>query len=241
MSLIIALKGFECLLLASDTRMTEGYTLEGPKTRDDSQKFLSLGEHLAVLTYGLTEVGYTGITSLKDEVSKNAVQKITFPSVIEIGERTFKRVSSEWSSANQEIPRRDRDVGFVIAGYDMEKDWLRIFNFQSPDFLPKEAGSGVLLAGQWHVAKFFIRKLYKGDMSLEKLKHLSVFLLDSTMTVYKTVGGNIKLATVTKPCGFKWVTEEEVASIRLKNTTFSSFFQERFYSSLMSALNSAKE
>ena len=241
MSLIIALKGFECLLLSSDTRMTEGYTLEGPKTRDDSQKFLSLGEHLAVLTYGLTEVGYTGITSLRDEVSENAVQKITFPSVIEIGERTFKKVSSEWSIANQEIPRSDRDVGFVLAGYDTGKDCFRIFNFQSPDFLPKEAGSGVLLAGQWHVAKFFVRKLYKGDMSLEKLKHLSVFLLDSTMTVYKTVGGNIKLATVTKPCGFKWVTEEEVASIRLKNTTFSSFFQERFYSSLMSALNSAKE
>lgn len=221
--------------------MTEGYTLEGPKTRDDSQKFLSLGEHLAVLTYGLTEVGYTGITALRDEVSKNAVQKITFSSVIEIGERTFKRVSSEWSSANQEIPRRDRDVGFVLAGYDMEKDWLRIFNFQSPDFLPNEAGSGVLLAGQWHVAKFFIRKLYKGDMSLEKLKHLSVFLIDSTMAVYKTVGGNIKLAAVTKSYGFKWITEEEIASIRLKNVAFNSLFQERFYSLLMSALNSAKE
>lgn len=240
MSLTIALKAFDGLVLAADSRMTEGYTLSGPKTRDDSVKFIQLKDNLGLLTYGLSDIGYAGITSLGEEISKDFNQRIQPESILDRSTWIFKKADSEWGRNNPQVSRRDNDVGFILGGYDGERGEFVIFNFQSPDFLPKKIKSGCLLAGQWHVAKYFVEKLYKSEMSIELLSNLSVFLLDATTTVEKTVGGTISLATITKS-GFKWATIDEIDSIKERNSLFLEFFRERFYSALLSVVNSNRE
>jgi len=125
----------------------------------------------------------------------------------------------------------------VIGGYDREERGFRVFNFQSPDFLSNKLNGRCLLGGQWHIAKFLVRKFFTEDAKTDTLKALAVFLLDATMIVEKTVGGAIRLATVTESKGFEWVKEDEIRQLLESNKTFLRFLQEHFYASLMSVVN----
>jgi 20S proteasome alpha/beta subunit len=236
-SLALALRAVDGFVLATDSRATEGYTLEGPRTRDDSVKFIQLNDDCGVLTYGLSDIGHTGITNLKECVSKKFKYYNSLPRILDRAMDIFNRVSSDWEKGNSEVRRRDNDVGFVLAGYERGEKAFRVFNLQSPNFLPRRIKNGCLLAGQWHVSKFLMNKLYTKDMSVDALKHLAVFLLNSTMSVEKTVGGTIRLATITKSESFEWVSEDEVRCIAENNKIFRNFFQEQFYSALLSVVN----
>ena len=231
MSLTIALKAIDGLVLAADSRTTEGYTLRGPKTRDNTIKFIQLKDDIGVLTYGLSEIGHEGLTLLEEDVSNN--RHASLPSIIDKGMETFIKVSSDWSKMNPEIKRRDKDVGFILAGYDRGEKEFTIFNLQSPEFLPERVKGGCLIAGQWHIAKFFINRLYTRGISVGPALDLAVFLLNTTMTVEKTVGGLIRLATITKSKGVQWVSKDEVDFIIEKNKRIWIFFRELFYSTLL--------
>ena len=241
MSLTIALKGTDGLVLAADSRVTKGYTLDGPKTRDNSKKFIRLNDDCGVLTYGISDVGNSGITVLQQAILKYNNNHSSMSPILEKGIMVFKSVSSEWTRKNPEVKRRDKDVGFIIAGINRIEKGFEIYNFQSPEFIPKRVGSGSLLAGQWHIAKFFVNRLYTENMRVDKLTELAALLLNETMAVEKTVGGAIRLATITNTKGFQWVLEAEVKSIIKKNELFRKFFKKHFHSSLMSAVNNDRE
>jgi len=236
LSLTIALMGIDGLVLAADSRTTEGYTLGGPRIRDDSIKFVQLNESWGVLTYGLSDIGQAGLTALREEILKES-SRFSLVSVLEESTQIFERVSTDWSRSNSQIGRRDKDVGFVIGGYDREERGFRVFNFQSPDFLAKKLNGRCLLGGQWNIAKFLVRKFFTEDAKTDTLKALTVFLLGATMTVEKTVGGPIRLATVTESKGFQWVLEGEIRRISEANRPFLRLFQEQFYTALLSVVN----
>lgn len=234
MSLTIALKAVDGLALAADSRVTEGYTLQGPKIRDDSVKFIQMGENFGILTYGLSDIGNAAIVSLKEEIESNSKGDTSLSFILERGTNVFDAKSTDWARTNPGIKRRDKDTGFIIGGYDREDKDFKIFNFQSPDFSPKMVESGCLLAGQWHIAKFFTGRLYTGKgMPIEKVRDLAVFLLNATMTAEKTVGGSIRLATVTAAKGFQWASEAEINLAVKRSEVFSKFFQEQLYLSLV--------
>ncbi len=241
MSLTVALKGIDGLVLAADSRATKGYTLNGPNTRDDSNKFIRLNDYCGALTYGLSNIGNAGITALRRAVAKDYNHSMSMDLILDKGVQIFKSVSSDWTKRNPEIKRMDKDVGFFLAGYERAEKDFRIFNFQSPEFSPIRLGSGSLLAGQWHIAKFLIDKLYTDDMQIRRLKNLAVLLLSETMTVEKTVGGQIHLAAITKSKGFQWVSEEEIKSIIYKNELFRNLFKQHLYLALWSVFNNDPE
>ena len=236
MSLTIALMGTDGLILAADSRTTEGYTLAGPKIRDDSVKFIQLNESWGVLTYGLSDIGQAGITALREKILTGP-DNLSLASVLEENTEIFSRVSFDWSRSNPEIMRRDKDVGFVMGGYDKKERGFRVFNFQSPDFLSHKLNGRCLLGGQWHISKFLVKKCFTEDSRTDTLKALAVFLLDATMTVEKTVGGAIRLAIVTESKGFEWVQEDEMRRLLESNRAFRRLLQELFYTSLMSVVN----
>jgi predicted proteasome-type protease len=241
LSLTIVLKAADGLVLAADSRMTEGYTLEGPKTRDDSTKFMRLNDDVGVLTYGLLDIGYAGITSLKKEISRDSNHWLSLSPILNKGKLIFNKASSDWSKKNPEIKRGDKDVGFIISGYERSERKFGVFNFQSPEFVPNKLQGGCFLAGQWHMAKFFTNKIYNRDMTITVLKDLAFFLLSSTTTVEKTVGGKIHLATITESKGFHWISQDEVDSIAGRHRTYCSIFQKQFHSSLLRVVNNNRK
>jgi hypothetical protein len=114
---------------------------------------------------------------------------------------------------------------------------VKVFNFQSPDFLSNKLNGRCLLGGQWQISKYLVKKFFTEDVGIDTLKALAVFLLDATMTVEKTVGGAIRLAIVTESKGFAWVQDEEMRRLLESNRTLRRSLQEHFYASLMSVEN----
>lgn len=235
MSLTVALTCPGGLVLAADSRVTRGYTTDGPRTEDTSVKFLDLCGGWGIQTYGLSEIGHAGITALRDEVALDPPRDVSPSSLLDRGVRAFARASAEWTSRHPDVPRKGKDVGFVLAGYDGERGAFRLFNLQSPDFSPEIVPQGCLVAGQWHVAKYFVRRVIPGEMSLEKTKELAVFLLEATMSVERTVGGAIRLAAVTPSAGFRWAGEDEVNALREKSRRFESLFRKELRDALSAA------
>ena len=54
-------------------------------------------------------------------------------------------------------------------------------------------------------------------MSVGQLKRLAVFMMIETETVSETVGGQLKIATVTLEGGFEFISESEIQKIINEN------------------------
>jgi predicted proteasome-type protease len=224
-SLTLALSSADGLVLAADSRLTEGYTPAGPRIRDDSIKALQLDPYWGVLTYGIAEIGYTGIVALKEALSANGHCVLSVPKLLAQAQAVFSRTNQNWEK--QDVNRRDRDVGFIMGGYDRESDTFRIFSLQSPVFAPTSPASGCLLAGQWHIAKNLLSRLYSKELSLERLEILAVNLLSATIASDPQVGGEIRLATVTRQEAFRWIPDDEIRTLCHGYELFKEQFGER--------------
>ena len=221
------------LVLGADSRKTRGFSLKGPKTLDDSVKFIQLNADWGLLTYGLSVVGYRGITAFHESVREAA--GLNTQSLLAAGKAALERESLEWSRENPAIPRQDYDVGFVLAGYDRMEHALRLYHFQSLSYQPKPIRQSCFVAGQWEIADYLIRNLFTEGLSMEKTEKLAAFVFDQTLTVEKTVGGDLHLARVTEAGGFQWVSRERIEALAKENARYADFFRQRFASALLDA------
>ncbi|MFQ5894559.1 MAG: hypothetical protein ACE5JJ_01895 [Nitrospinota bacterium] len=228
MTLALALRGCNGLVLGTDSRVTSvgadpatGRIQE--MTRDTSEKFLQVNRDIGVLTYGLAEPGYSGISRLVEEAKRQR-----FPSFQEIekaAQGIFQEEFNNWANAQPEAAPQGF-VGFILAGYDsVHTNQFKVTSFQSSRAFQAE---GVLnpmfLAAHYHVAHYLAKKSHYPEMMVDQLKELAVFLMLETMTVEATVGGPIQAATVTLRNGFERVSEngiyELMRSCRPKVQTF---------------------
>lgn len=225
MSLTILLRAADGIVMAADSRVTEGYTLQGPKTKDDSVKFIQLNRDTGVMTHGLYDIGIKGINALRDESEANNGQKLSWAELTGSAENIFKDVNNEWSSKNTEVQRRNKDTGFILGGLDRQEESFKVYSFESPEFAPKSITSSYFIAGQWHIARFLISKFHNKKTNIDTLKKIAAVLLLSTADVDKTVGGPVRLASITESRGFQWVNDDEMEKILDFNETFRKYFQ----------------
>jgi predicted proteasome-type protease len=195
-------------------------------------KFLQLNDSWGVLTYGNAEIGNEGILALQEKVLRDGSYFESLQNILDTSREIFQKTSSEWGRLHAEITRRDKDVGFILSGFDRQTDSFRTLSLHSPAFEAKNHLSGCLLGGQWHIAKYFMSKLNWKSLTAEKMKALVVLLLDATMAVDIQVGGPIRLATVTRQSAFQWVEEDEIESLRQKCVLFYDLFWEHCRSAL---------
>ncbi len=233
----IALAGVDGLVLAADSRVTEGYTLSGPRTRDDSVKFVQLNVAWGALTYGIAEIGRAGLLALKEALARDEGSFDSVAAMLDRSKGLLERTSAEWGCGNPAVARRAKDVGFILGGYDRATDTFRTFSLQSPDFTAKSPPSGCLVAGQWHIAKHFLSRLYAQKLDVAALKRLAALLLSVTMAVDPQVGGSMRLATVTRGPAFQWVSEDESESLNQEWRSFDGLFRERCRSVLSRIVN----
>jgi hypothetical protein len=231
-SLIMVFQSGAGLVLGADSRKTRGFSLKGPKTLDDSVKFIQLNADWGLLTYGLSVVGYRGITAFHEAVRASAGGGET-QSLLTMGKAALERESLEWSRENPAIPRQDNDVGFILAGYDRMEHALRLYHFQSLSYQPKPIRQGCFVAGQWEIADFLIRNLFTEGLTMEKAEKLAAYIFDQTLVVEKTVGGDLHLARVTETDGFQWVSRARIEALAQENARYADFFKEQFSSALI--------
>ncbi len=210
MTLAMALRAVDGLVLATDSRVTG---LRG--TADTSEKFLQVNRDIGVLTYGLAQPGYEGISQLVSEVNRN--RWAHFSVIANEAGRIFQSAYEGWLG-KQEEKRFYGVVGFILAGYDyLETNQFRITHYEIVPDASQPLGSltarsipGDLLAAQWHIARYLLTKFYYPEMTVNELAELAVFLITETMIVEETVGGPIQMAIITQTVGFQRVHQQDI-------------------------------
>jgi|APSaa5957512535_1039671.scaffolds.fasta_scaffold29009_3 20S proteasome alpha/beta subunit len=223
MTLAFALRGSNGLVLGADSRVSGAFG-----SADTSTKFLQVNREIGILTYGLAEVGYKSINSIVDQVngysdfSATATPRIVhFSEIIkktqEICKKTYGEVATELKKNNSAITDRDLTTGFILAGYDAnETNQFKIHHFESPKFESDER-PGDIIAAQWHISQFLSNHFYYQEMDVEQLKRLASFMLIETGVISTSVGGRLKIATVTLENGFQLLNEKEIQNIICEN------------------------
>lgn len=213
MSLALALRGADGLVLASDSRVTS------PEGREDtSEKFLQVNRDTGVMTYGAAPPGYAGISALVQETKSEAEKYSTFDAIAEEAARIFRSEFKQWRKQldlPEPVPQAAISLGFVLGGYDHVKNIFRVVRYAAEDdFEPVEVRDNpTFAAAQWHVAQFLFDTLYYREMTVEQLVDFAVLVLLETETVEDSVGGPIQLATVTLDKGFQRLHEEDLRPI----------------------------
>jgi 20S proteasome alpha/beta subunit len=215
MTLAMAITALDGLVLATDTRKTGR-----AGAVDDSDKLMPVNRDIGVLTYGLAEPGRAGMTQLIAEVERK--RWAHFSLIAKEATRIFQESYDAWGGEQEPRPKHmPGGLGFILGGYDhLESSSFRIVHYvleysaEQPlgVFTSQPRGSQVL-AGRWHVAQYFLRKMHYPEMTVREVAELSAFMLAETMVVEPTVGGTMELALVTREKGFENLHAEEVAEV----------------------------
>jgi 20S proteasome alpha/beta subunit len=216
MTLAMALRAYDGLVLATDSRATGG----PQQSVDTSEKFLQVNRDIGVMTYGLAVPGYTGISRLVETVKSRREELTYFKPIADTAGGVFHAAYDEWMDAEKQAGREVAPgliVGFILGGYDSAANQFKISHWESPGFQERQYPNGDLLAAQWHIARFLLNKLFYPEISVEQLSELAVFVLVETAISEPVVGGPLQLATITLSQGFQRLHEQDINEILRRN------------------------
>lgn len=148
MSLGIAFKGPEGIVLATDSRVTlnvetkqpDGTRLIFPSTFDNATKLLKVNgqDHVGVITFGLGAIGtreprtaHSFIPEFEAELNANSNERLSTEEFAAALSGFFMR---QWSTLGMPSPSsyQNEPMVFVVGGYDNNAAYGRIFQFLIP-------------------------------------------------------------------------------------------------------------
>ncbi len=141
MSLGIAIKGPEGLVLAAESRVTLTATpSQGPAVQvnfDNATKLLSFADphsYVGAVTYGLAAIGLRTAHSFIPEFEASLPDERL--SVNDFADRMSKFFAQQWQAT---MPRNYKGpkMTFVVAGFNQEEPYGRVFEFN----VPRKAGA----------------------------------------------------------------------------------------------------
>ena len=216
MTLVIALRCADGLVMVSDSRMSAG----SRQSADISQKFLQVNRDVGIMTYGLADPGYRGIRLLVEVVHADPSTFSTMKSIIDSAQQLFPTVHKQFlDSLRQEdgaLPPgiEQESVGYVMGGYDgNDTAQFRIHSCSSPDFQFHELSGATLTFAQWPLARWLLQHLEYPGMSVSHGLAIAVMVMIIVSTFEDSVGGPIHIATVMLEQGFSLLNEREVAHL----------------------------
>jgi len=133
MTLAMALRAYDGLVLATDSRATGG----AHQSVDTSEKFLQVNRDVGVMTYGLAVPGYAGISRLVETVKSKREELTYFKPIADEAGSIFQAVYNEWLGGEKQQGREvppDLKVGFILGGYDSAANQFKISHWESPEF-----------------------------------------------------------------------------------------------------------
>lgn len=182
MSLGIAFKGPEGIVLAADSRVTlnnsvtqpNGHVLILPSTFDNATKLLSIkGQNfVGAITYGVGAIGqvaprtaHSFLPELEAEIAR--VSPNSRMSVEQFSLELSKFFSAQWATLMANVPKQPgNDMVFLVGGYDEGAPYGRIFRFGIPgspepvEQLPSDGNFGLTWGGQQQFVDLLLRELY---------------------------------------------------------------------------------
>lgn len=182
MSLGIAFKGAEGIVLAADSRVTLNNVVDIPgasptapqkamipATFDNATKLINVKcqSHVGAVTYGAASIGQTAprtvasfLPEFEDELSKLGKKRLT---VEEFAQKLGEFFLAQWNDAKMPNPApAGGEMVFLVGGYDPDAPYGRVFTLSIPNAAkPVEFSAGVFGAA-WGGQTQFTERLLKG-------------------------------------------------------------------------------
>jgi 20S proteasome alpha/beta subunit len=215
MTLVIAMKASNGIVLAADSRGTIGDPRGLTAINDTQTKLFRLGTCGLALA-GASEMGAV----LLDEMRKLGVDRIA--DVDAAVSQVFTISSTLFSQWFRETPPPQRPgVLFTLAGYRIKEGaapepMIYLLNSQL-NFAPQLFDRTPCLSGVPQYAVYLVHRYYDPSISLDKAKALAEYLINETASQDPKVGGPVRMAEITQSTGYRELATDEVRAISAAN------------------------
>jgi len=239
MTLLVALKGQDGLVLAADSRGTFGDPRGVTAQNDAQEKAHILAPHAAVLIAGSGEVGTLIIQETRQQVTEQQIDGVTNV-MNRLREHARSRYQEWFPNVPAVVPLAQAqagqvavrpDLAFVVGGYDLgQEPSAAIYQLGSVfDFMPGLHNYGFAVAGVATYALYLLNRLYQADRSVDELAALAVYSITETASQDGKVGGPVQVITISPQEGSSALTRQDVEGIQQQNEQRSQALRDSFY------------
>lgn len=202
MTLIIAAKTKEGVVLGCDSRAVTGDNNGTRFISDSSEKLVQLNKHCCVLMAGDSQVGVYLIEKFKKQVK-------TKEDIISISKKLSNFCRKEFKPYLEFVPPRSNNfpvVGFILAGFEKEKNKYtnpKIFVLKSWNSFFTGEEKEYSIEGKGTIANYLFAKKYdQCSLSIEEMQKLIVQSLYDTEKIDGEAGGKMHVGAITKKYGY---------------------------------------
>ena len=242
MTLLVALKGDDGMVLGADSRGTFGDPRGVTAQNDSIRKAFILTSHVSAVQAGSAELGATVLKQTQDAIAGKAGIDGTVDVVNTLHE-TARRCYDTWFPSLPQttilnpqtgVPMGRPDLTFIVGGYDKDQNgnFVRpsIYQLNSAlNFAPMIHDYGFAVAGVPTYALYLLNRLYQPNRKvMEELVPLAVYTISETASQDGKVGGPIRIIVVC-PTGSKELTDIEVDNIVKLNLIRITVLRDSFY------------
>jgi hypothetical protein len=214
MTLAVAIKATDAIIVAADSRGTIGDPRGLTAVNDTQQKIFQFG------MCGLAISGAAELTqSILDEFGKRGLSN---PANVDEAVAILMQAAGIYDGWFQGINYDQRPgILFVLGGYRVPADgsspipmvYLMASNSR---FAPQLAGAYPMMAGVPQYAIYLSHRYYDPAMTSDSAAALAEYLISETASQDPKVGGPIRIAKVL-PTGYHPLTDEEVSALKKRN------------------------
>lgn len=223
MTLAVAIKASDGIIVAADSRGTIGDPRGLTAVNDTQQKLFQFG------TCALAISGAAEMTlSLLDALTK---QGLSNPTDIDEAVASFAQganIYDGWLAAVKEEHRPFMAV--LLAGYRKTAPTVPMIYLLTSNtrFAPQLSGGYPMMVGVPQYAIYLSHRYYDPAMTMDNAAALAEYLITETASQDPKVGGPVRIAKVT-PAGYQPLTDTEVLALKKQNQRLNdklkSFFR----------------
>lgn len=218
MTLVIALKSKDGLLMASDSKASLEIT-----SNDTVQKVFKLSDHTAVGIAGDGGLAVYFLDQIKGGLDYTK-------GILDLAEQIRIKGKEKFNDFFEHLRPNERPgLSLLLAGYTTDNK-PEIYKLNSKDnFVPRKAVTGFECIGVPYIADYLLNIYYESEIRIEGAKELCVLCIQETGDQDAGVGGPTKVYTFSETEDFKEVPTIEVERLKEKIETFQVNQKNRFY------------
>lgn len=218
MTLVIALKAKDGIVLASDSRASSTIT-----SNDTVQKIFKLGEHSAVGISGDGGLAMYFLDQIKGGLNHGTGISDLAEQIRIAGKRTF-------NDFFEHLKPEDRpSLSLLLIGYTLASK-SEMYTLRSGDnFVPRKGVTGFECIGVPYIADYLLNRLYELDIRTDAGAEMCVLCIQETSSQDRSVGGPTHVATFSETKPFAELSSSEVEKLTKKAEQFQINQKNRFY------------
>ncbi len=209
MTLIIAAKGKEHILLGADSRAVRQDRAGTRILTDMHDKLILLNKFNCLLIAGDAERGIYLIENFKEQIDKKDDIKSIVKKFVIFCRKEFRGLLNFINIESSYYP----EIVFILAGFENIKGKTskpRLYIIRSKSAFQPGEKREYIIEGKKTISEYLFAKEYKIDMTADQLSKLTFQCFYDTEKIDGEAGGEIHLATLDNKYGFNDIDTKEL-------------------------------